>query len=54
VDDRAAELVKLRVFAGLTIEEVAAITGVSPRTAKRTWAHARAWLRREIEEGHKS
>ena len=42
VDQQAAELVKLRVFAGMTIEEAAHCQGVSPRTAKRTWAYARA------------
>ena len=49
VDPQAAELVKLRVFAGLTVEEAAAIQGVSPRTAKRNWAYARAWLGRELD-----
>ena len=49
VDPQAAELVKLRVFAGLTVEEAAAIQGVSTRTAKRNWAYARAWLGRELD-----
>jgi RNA polymerase sigma factor (TIGR02999 family) len=48
IDDRAAELVKLRVFAGMTIDEVASFQGISPRTAKRSWAYARAWLMREM------
>jgi RNA polymerase sigma factor (TIGR02999 family) len=48
VDEHAAELVKLRVFAGMTIEEVAQYQGISPRTAKRSWAYARAWLMREM------
>ena len=48
VDAQAAEMVKLRVFAGMTVEEAAAVTGVSPRTAKRHWAYARAWLGREL------
>jgi RNA polymerase sigma factor (TIGR02999 family) len=39
-----AELVKLRYFAGLSLEETAACLGVSPVTAKRHWAVARAWL----------
>jgi RNA polymerase sigma factor (TIGR02999 family) len=47
-DPRAAEVVKLRVFAGMTIEEVAEVQGVSPRTAKRNWAYGRAWLGREL------
>jgi RNA polymerase sigma factor (TIGR02999 family) len=39
-----AELVKLRFFAGLTLEEAAASLGLARRTADRTWAYARAWL----------
>ena len=39
-----AELVKLRYFAGLTLDEAAACLGVSPATAKRHWTVARAWL----------
>jgi RNA polymerase sigma factor (TIGR02999 family) len=49
VDRQKAELVKLRYFAGLTIEEAAEILDVSAPTAKRWWTYARAWLRREIE-----
>lgn len=45
-----AELVRLRLFAGLSNEEAASILGVSPRTARRNWAFARAWLVRELEE----
>jgi RNA polymerase sigma factor (TIGR02999 family) len=41
---RLAELVKLRCFAGMTIEEAAEALEVSPATAKRDWAFARAWL----------
>ncbi len=47
-DARKAELVKLRYFAGLTLEETAAALDLSERTAKRDWAYARAWLYREI------
>ena len=47
-DPQAAELVKLRVFAGMTVEEAAALQGVSSRTAKRNWAYARAWLGRDL------
>jgi RNA polymerase sigma factor (TIGR02999 family) len=46
---QAAELVNLRFFSGLTIEEAAAAPGISPRTARRLWLYARAWLRREME-----
>src|SRR5262245_39982506 len=48
-DKTAAELVQLRYFAGLTLPEAAQVLGVSPRTAGRLWAYARAWLRQEIE-----
>jgi RNA polymerase sigma factor (TIGR02999 family) len=47
-DPVKAELVKLRYFAGLTIEEAAAALGISPATAKRYWTYARTWLYREI------
>jgi RNA polymerase sigma factor (TIGR02999 family) len=47
-DPRKADLVKLRYFAGLTLEEAAAALDLSVRTAKRDWAYARAWLFREI------
>ena len=46
---QAAEIVKLRFFSGLTIEETASLVGISPRTARRLWVFARAWLRREME-----
>src|SRR5580700_8945569 len=48
-DAEAAELVKLRFFAGLTFPEAAEVLGQSERTAKRTWAYARAWLFKEIQ-----
>jgi RNA polymerase sigma factor (TIGR02999 family) len=44
-----AELVKLRYFVGMTLEEAAESLGVSARTADNYWAHARAWLYREIK-----
>ena len=48
-DPDGYQLVMLRYFGGLTVEEAAAAMGVSARTAKRNWAFARAWLRRELE-----
>jgi RNA polymerase sigma factor (TIGR02999 family) len=48
-----AELVKLRYFVGLTNDEAAEALGISPRTAKYYWTHARAWLFREIQAGEK-
>lgn len=48
LDLRKAELVKLRYFVGMTIEEAAGVLGISEATAKRHWAYARAWLAEEI------
>jgi RNA polymerase sigma factor (TIGR02999 family) len=45
----AAEVVKLRYFAGLTIEETAAALDVSVRTVNRHWAYARAWLYQQLK-----
>ena len=50
-DKQAAELVQLRYFAGLPIREVAEFLGISPRTADRLWAFAKAWLHEQIEGG---
>jgi RNA polymerase sigma factor (TIGR02999 family) len=47
-DHLKAELVKLRYFAGMTIEEAAGLLGISPATAKRYWTYTRAWLYQEI------
>lgn len=47
-EPRKAELVKLRYFAGFSIEEAAEALNISAPTAKRDWAYARAWLFREI------
>jgi RNA polymerase sigma factor (TIGR02999 family) len=48
IDAARAEVVKLRYFAGLTIEQTATSLGISAATAKRYWTYARAWLIREI------
>ena len=45
---QAAELVKLRYFAGLSIPQAAAALGISPRSADFLWAYARAWLLRSL------
>ncbi len=47
-DRSAADVVRLRFFAGLPLAEVAELLGISPRTADRLWAYARAWLHQEI------
>lgn len=48
-DPRKAELVKLRYFGGLSLEETAETLGISEPTAKRWWAYSRGWLGREIK-----
>ncbi len=50
-DALAAELVKLRYFAGLTSAQAAEALGISPRTADRTWVYARSWLLHELQNG---
>ena len=47
-DARMAELVKLKFFAGLALDDAAELLGISPRTATRDWAYARAWLFQEV------
>jgi RNA polymerase sigma factor (TIGR02999 family) len=49
-DRVAAEIVKLRFFAGLTMAQTADVLGISLRTAERNWQYARTWLHRELEE----
>lgn len=49
-DPRMAKLVMLRFFSGLSVEETASAMEMSPRTVKREWAIARAWLFRELNE----
>jgi RNA polymerase sigma factor (TIGR02999 family) len=54
IDKPKAEVVKLRYFAGLTIEQVAEVLGLSVPTVNRYWNYARAWLHREITRGEES
>jgi RNA polymerase sigma-70 factor, ECF subfamily len=49
LDQRKAQVVELRFFGGLTVEETADVLGVSPETVKRDWKLAKAWLRRELK-----
>lgn len=48
VDPQAAQLVKLRCFAGQTRDDAAALMDISPSTAKRSWTFARAWLHHKL------
>ncbi len=49
-DPQKAELVKLRFYAGLTLEQAARVLGLSPATADRHWAYARAWLHARLSK----
>ena len=53
LDPQKAELVKLRYFVGMTLEQAAEALGISERTAKRYWAFARAWLHEQIRRNVK-
>lgn len=48
LDARQAQIVELRFFGGLTIEEIAGLLKISPATVKREWTIAKVWLRREL------
>ena len=48
VDERLSKVVELRYFAGLSVEETAEVLSISPKTVKRDWAIAKAWLKAEI------
>jgi RNA polymerase sigma factor (TIGR02999 family) len=48
-DPQQSRIVELRYFAGLTVEETAAVLDISPATVKRDWSMARAWLSRQIK-----
>ncbi len=49
-DKRQAEIVELKFFGGLTIEEIAEVLNISPATVKRDWEMARSWLYRELKK----
>jgi RNA polymerase sigma factor (TIGR02999 family) len=49
MDERQVKLVELRFFGGLKIDEAARVLGISPATANREWAHAKAWLYRRLD-----
>ena len=48
IDPRQAKVVELRFFGGLTVEEAAQVLGISPKTVKRDWSVAKAWLHGEL------
>jgi RNA polymerase sigma factor (TIGR02999 family) len=50
IDPQQSRIVELRFFGGLTVEEAAEVLDVSPRTVKREWRIAKAWLRRELKK----
>ena len=50
IDEDQVRIIELRFFAGLTVEETAHVLGRSPRTVKREWRLAKAWLFRELQE----
>jgi len=54
LDERQARVAELRFLAGLTVQEAAAVLGVSPRTVELDWRQARAWLRWRLAEGDSS
>jgi RNA polymerase sigma factor (TIGR02999 family) len=51
IDPRRAQVVELRFFGGLTVEETGQVLQVSPQTVMRDWKLARAWLARELSQG---
>jgi RNA polymerase sigma factor (TIGR02999 family) len=53
-DSRMSQVVELRFFGGLTVEETADVLNVSPETVMRDWKTAKAWLLREIRGGHRT
>ena len=51
IDPRQARVVEMRYYGGMTVEETAEALAIAPRTVKREWAMAKAWLRVEISSG---
>jgi len=52
IDPRQGRIVELRFFGGLSVEETSLILGISPKTVKRDWAVAKAWLHGELKQSH--
>jgi RNA polymerase sigma factor (TIGR02999 family) len=51
LNPQQGQIVELRFFSGLTIEDTSEVLGISPATVKRSWTAARAWLYREMNRG---
>lgn len=51
LDSQQSQIIELRYFGGLSIEDTSEFLGISPATVKRSWASARAWLLREMSRG---
>ena len=51
IDPRKAEVVKMRMFVGLEVQEIAAALNASEKTVQRDWTYAKAWLSRELKQG---
>jgi RNA polymerase sigma factor (TIGR02999 family) len=51
LDPQQTQIVELRFFGGLTIEEISEVLGISPATTKREWDSAKLWLRRQLSSG---
>jgi RNA polymerase sigma-70 factor, ECF subfamily len=52
LDPRQSKIVELRFFGGLTVEQTAEVLGISPKTVKRDWSMAKAWLHGDLKQGH--
>ena len=52
IDPRQGKIVELRFFGGLTVEQTADVLGISPKTVKRDWSMAKAWLHGELKNRH--
>ncbi|HVR23063.1 MAG TPA: sigma-70 family RNA polymerase sigma factor [Candidatus Polarisedimenticolia bacterium] len=52
LDPRQGKIVELRFFGGLTVEETAEVLGISPKTVKRDWSSAKAWLHGDLKQSH--
>lgn len=52
LDPRQGKIVELRFFGGLTVEQTAELLGISPKTVKRDWSMAKAWLHGELKASH--